>query len=98
MQRHHRIWTTKRARRGTALVLVLLLTAAVAALAVSAIALSGSSTIITRYFDHERDYRYAAEAGLAMGRSRMTTDTGFVLPDSPDNGSGGSAAGRLRQG
>lgn len=82
MQRHQRLWMSRRERRGTALILVLLLSAAVGALALSAIALSGSSTLITHYFDHERDYRYAAEAGLAMGRSRMVTDTGFTLPDS----------------
>lgn len=82
MERHHRLWARQRERRGTALILVLLLTVAVAALALSAIALSGSSTILTHYFDRERDYRYAAEAGLAMGRSHMVTDTAFMLPDS----------------
>lgn len=82
MQRHHRLWRARSDRRGTALILVLLLTVAVGALALSAIALSGSGTLIARYFDRERDFRYAAEAGLAMGRSRMTSDTGFTLPDS----------------
>src|SRR5690606_19625239 len=76
------LWRSRSDRRGTALILVLLLTVAVGALALSAIALSGSGTLITRYFDHERDFRYAAEAGLAMGRSRMTSDTSFALPDS----------------
>jgi len=82
MQPRNLLWTSRGERSGTALVLVLLLTVAVGALALSAIALSGSSSLITRYFDRERDYRYAAEAGLAIGRSRLASDTSLALPDS----------------
>lgn len=76
------IWRRRRERRGSALILVLLLTVTLAAIALSAIMLSGSSTILTRSFDKERDFRYAAEAGLAMGKTRLAMDTTVHLPDS----------------
>lgn len=69
-------------RRGSALILVLLLTVALAAIALSAILLTGSSTILSHSFDRERDYRYAAEAGLAMGKASLSKDTSIHLPDS----------------
>ncbi|MGH7649001.1 MAG: hypothetical protein ACREND_12855, partial [Gemmatimonadaceae bacterium] len=76
------MWTRRTSRRGSALILVLLLTVTLAAIALSAILLTGSSTILTHSFDRERDYRYAAEAGLAMGKSSLTKDTTINLPDS----------------
>lgn len=77
MSRH----TGRPDRRGSALVMVLVLTVAVAALALSAVALTGHSGLITRYFDREQEFRYASEAALAMGKSRLTADA-YALPDS----------------
>ena len=76
---HHR---PARVRRGSALVLVLLMTITLAALALSAIVLTGSGSMLTRYYDREREFRYAAEAALAMGKSQLTKDTAVHLPDS----------------
>ena len=69
-------------RRGSALVLVLLMTVTLAAVAMSAILLTGSGSMLTKYYDREREFRYAAEAGLAMGKARITKDTSVHLPDS----------------
>jgi hypothetical protein len=82
MPRASMMWTRRTSRRGSALILVLLLTVTLAAIALSAILLTGSSTILSHSFDRERDYRYAAEAGLAMGKSSLTKDTTIHLPDS----------------
>ncbi|HVP71422.1 MAG TPA: pilus assembly PilX N-terminal domain-containing protein, partial [Gemmatimonadaceae bacterium] len=74
---------TRRAkRRGSALILVLLMTVTLAAVAMSAILLTGSGTMLTKYYDREREFRYAAEAALAMGKARMAKDTSIHLPDS----------------
>ena len=48
-----------RARRGSALMLVLMLAVAMSALALSAIALRSSGSLIARYYERERDFRYA---------------------------------------
>lgn len=69
-------------RRGSAVVLVLLLTVALAAIALSAIVMMRSSLILGNYYDRENDFRYAAEAGLAMGKAQLMKDTTLVLPDS----------------
>ena len=82
MPRASILWSERTNRRGSALILVLLLTVTLAAIALSAILLTGSSTILTHSFDRERDYRYAAEAGLAMGKSALSKDTSIHLPDS----------------
>ena len=62
-------------RTGSALVLVLIMTLSLAGLAISAIYLSSSAGLLTRYYDKERDYRYSAEAALALGKSRVITDS-----------------------
>ena len=82
MPRASLLWNRRTNRRGSALILVLLLTVTLAAIALSAILLTGSSTILTHSFDRERDYRYAAEAGLAMGKASLSKDTSIHLPDS----------------
>jgi hypothetical protein len=69
-----------RPRRGSALLAVLLIAAGLAALALSASFLSGNASILSRHFDSERDYRYAAEAALAIAKSRVNHDK-TVLPD-----------------
>lgn len=82
MPRASLLWNRRTKRRGSALILVLLLTVTLAAIALSAILLTGSSTILSHSFDRERDYRYAAEAGLAMGKASLGRDTSIHLPDS----------------
>src|SRR5664279_5951256 len=68
-------------RRGSALLLVLLLTVAISAIALSAIELMGSGALLGVYYDREANYRYAAEAALAMGKAQLTKDTTIHLPD-----------------
>jgi hypothetical protein len=68
-------------RRGSALILVLIMTLSLAGLAISAIYLSSSAGLLTRYYDKERDYRFAAEQALALGKSRVNKDTFLNLPD-----------------
>jgi hypothetical protein len=58
------------------------MTAAVAALVASAIDMSSSSAILIWQYDREREFRYAAEAALAIGKSRLANDTALVLGDS----------------
>ena len=58
-------------RAGSALILVLVMTAGLAALAMSAIFLASSSSLMTKYYDRERNYRYAAEQALQVGVSRL---------------------------
>jgi len=76
------LWARRVSRRGTALILVLLMTVTLAAIAMSAILLTGSGGMIGRYYDRERDFRYAAEASLQMGKARLLRDTTVHLPDS----------------
>ena len=71
-----------RARRGSALMLTMIFTFALGGLAISAIYMAGSSSMLAKLYDRERDYRYAAEWALSIGKSRLMTDTTFVLPDS----------------
>jgi len=67
-------------RRGSAIILTLVLTLSLAAVATSAIYLGGNAQILATTYDHERDLRYAAEAALAMGKSRLNYDP-LVVPD-----------------
>ncbi|MGH7621918.1 MAG: hypothetical protein ACREMU_06225 [Gemmatimonadaceae bacterium] len=75
------MWAKRATRPGTALILVLLMTVTLAAIAMSAILLTGSGGMIGRYYDRERDFRYAAEASLQMGKARLLRDTTVHLPD-----------------
>lgn len=68
-------------RVGSALILVLVMTAGLAALAMSAIFLASSSSLMTKYYDRERNYRYAAEQALQVGVSRLAKDTSIHLAD-----------------
>lgn len=72
----------RRNRRGSALMLTMIFTLALGGLAISAIYMGGSTGMLTKLYDRERDYRYAAEWALAIGKSRLMTDTTFTLPDS----------------
>ncbi|MFN8571871.1 MAG: hypothetical protein U0132_07425 [Gemmatimonadaceae bacterium] len=71
-----------RSRKGSALILTMVFTFALGGLAISAIYMSGSTTILSKLYDRERDYRYAAEWALSIGKSRVMTDTSLHLPDS----------------
>ena len=70
-----------RARRGSALLLTLVMTLALAGLATSAVYLSGNTQVLATSLDQERDLRYAAEAELAMGKSTLNADP-YAVPDS----------------
>lgn len=67
-------------RRGSALLLVLILSMAMAALSLSAITLRSSGSLVARYYERERDFRYAAEAAIALGKARMNRDTLLTVP------------------
>ena len=69
-----------RDRRGSALFLVLVMVGALGALALSAIVLTGNATLVGQSYDKEADLRYAAEAGLAIGKARLNYDPA-ALPD-----------------
>src|ERR1700735_889749 len=68
-------------RVGSALILVLIMTAGLAALAMSAIFMASSSGLMTQYYDRERNYRYAAEQALQIGMSELAKDTAIHLAD-----------------
>lgn len=70
-----------RARRGSALILVLMMTLAIAGLSIAAIFMSSSAGLLSAFYDKERTYRLAAESALEVVRSRLSRDTAFALPD-----------------
>lgn len=63
------------------MILVLLMTLAVAALAVAAIFMSSSAGLLSRFYDREREYRLAAESVLEITRSRLGRSTTVAIPD-----------------
>ena len=69
------------ARRGSALVLVLIFTMALGALALSAIFMSSSATIAARTTGRDNDIRYSADAAINIVKSYLNTDPS-ALPDS----------------
>jgi hypothetical protein len=73
---------TPRSRRGAAILLVMLATIGIAALALSAIFMQSSAVLMTKYYDKERDFRYASEQAIQQGLAQMQMDTGWHLPDS----------------
>ena len=70
--------------RGIALVMVMLLTVGVAALAAAAIFLSSGASIVSRGQEREEEMRNAADAGIELGRSALNgaptlfPDTGYA--------------------
>lgn len=70
-----------KSRRGSALILVLLMTLAVAALAIAAIFMTSSAGLLSRFYDRERLFRYAAESALEVTRSRLESDVAPTVPD-----------------
>jgi hypothetical protein len=67
-------------RRGAALILSLIVTVSLAGLVTSAIYLGGNATMLVTSVDRERDFKYASEAALAIGKSRLNFDP-LVVPD-----------------
>lgn len=70
-----------RARRGSALILVLLMTLAIAGLSIAAIFMSSSAGLLSTFYDREREYRFAAESALEQMRSTLNSNAAFSLPD-----------------
>src|SRR3981081_1943249 len=68
-------------RRGFALIAIIMLTLGMAALAASAVYLSGNAGLLNTSQDREREFKYGPEAAGAIGKSRLNTDP-LVLPDS----------------
>ncbi|HZS58556.1 MAG TPA: hypothetical protein VFA43_04755 [Gemmatimonadaceae bacterium] len=65
-------------RRGSALILVLMLTFALAALAGSAILLSSTATMTVKSRESQHDLRYAADAAVAIGESQIANSPTVV--------------------
>jgi hypothetical protein len=63
-----------RPRRGMALVFVLIFVTAMAALAMSSIFMASNANLLAKSYDREHDLKFAAEAALAIGKSRVNTD------------------------
>ena len=70
-----------RARPGSALILVLLMTLAIAGLSIAAIFMSSSAGLLATFYDREREFRFAAESALEMVRSKLNSDSAFAIPD-----------------
>jgi hypothetical protein len=66
-------------RRGVALVFVLCFVMAMAALAMASIFMSSNANLLAKSYDRERDLRFAAEAALAMGKSRVNADPSILV-------------------
>src|ERR1700716_4148973 len=66
-------------RRGVALVFVLVFVMAMAALAMLSIFMAGHSTPLAKSYDREHDLKFAAEAALAMGKSRVNADPSILM-------------------
>ncbi|MCC7004059.1 MAG: pilus assembly PilX N-terminal domain-containing protein [Gemmatimonadaceae bacterium] len=70
-----------RNRRGSALILVLMMTLAIAGLSIAAIFMSSSAGLLSAFYDRERTHRLAAESALEMARARLLYDSTLVVPD-----------------
>ena len=68
----------RRPRRGVALVFVLVFVIAMAALAMSSIFMASNANLLAKSYDRERDLKYAAEAALAIGKSRVNADPSIL--------------------
>src|SRR5262245_32798878 len=71
---------TSRRRTGSALVLVLVMTLSMAGLAISAVLLSSSASLVQRYYDKDRDYRLLARAAIGRVKSTVQRDTTLTIP------------------
>ena len=69
----------RRQRRGVALVFVLVFVIAMAALAMSSIFMASNANLLAKSYDKERNLKYAAEAALAIGKSRVNADPSVLI-------------------
>lgn len=69
-----------RGRRGSALILVLVMTLSLAGLAVSAVLLTSSSSLVQRYYDKAKDFRLYAIAAIGRAKSNVQRDTTVAIP------------------
>jgi hypothetical protein len=67
-------------RRGFALLTVIMMTLGMAALGASAVYLAGNAGLLASSQDREREFKYGAEAAMAIGKSRLNVDP-LVFPD-----------------
>jgi hypothetical protein len=68
-----------RPRRGVALIFVLVFVIAMAALAMSSIFMASNANLLAKSYDKERNLKYAAEAALAIGKSRVNADPSVLI-------------------
>lgn len=61
--------------------LVLIMTLSMAGLALSAVLLSSTSSFIQKFYDKDKDFRFAARAAIGLVKSRAQRDT-LLAPDS----------------
>ncbi|MEO8623634.1 MAG: pilus assembly PilX N-terminal domain-containing protein [bacterium] len=73
---------SRKPRRGVALVIVLIFVIAMAALAMSSIFMAANANLLAKSYDRERDLKYAAEAALAIGKSRVNADPSILTMQS----------------
>ncbi|MBM4193051.1 MAG: hypothetical protein FJ202_01555, partial [Gemmatimonadetes bacterium] len=69
-----------RRRRGSALVLVLIMTLSMAGLAISAVLLTSNTSLTQRYYDKDKDFRYYARAAVALVKATVQRDTTLTIP------------------
>lgn len=67
-------------RRGSALVLVLVMTLSMAGLAISAVLLTSSAAFVQRFYDKEKDFRFMARAAIALAKASVQRDTTLSIP------------------
>lgn len=72
-------WMARR-RPGSALILVLVMTLSLAGLAISAVLLTSSSSLVQRYYDKEKDFRFYSRAAIALVKSTVQRDTTVSIP------------------
>ena len=81
--RQKRIESTRsageRPRRGVALVFVLVFVFAMAALAMSSIFMASNANLLAKSYDKERNLKFASEAALAIGKSRVNADPSILV-------------------
>jgi hypothetical protein len=66
-------------REGSALVLVLVMTLSMAGLAISAVLLTSSSSLVQRFYDKDKDFRLYARAALSLVKAQAQRDTTFTF-------------------
>ena len=78
--RHARMAVRGQRRKGSALVLVLVMTLSLAGLAISAVLLTSSSALVQRFYDKDKDFRLTAQAAIALLKATVQRDTTITVP------------------